>query len=439
LRQTDPQRFLLQVEAFLRALQTQPQLAAYLDDILQEVADIVGVMEEEDARLASEVIVLRRELVELRPEADDSRAEAPPEPGPEGGAGDPAHYHPTLAFFDQFAQVPGSPFNADGEGGRANTLLSILQRKDAAYLLEASPGVPEHDALQPWRRRLWSVQRRYDHALRTMRLRLETSAGLALLKLDAIPEALNPTVRPLGGNGDRPGATSDEIRAVKPEDRSLFKAVWREQLDAADHGIIHRRVADLRDSVERLREDLHRRIGTTRSRLALVDRFKLRCEWHDRERLAALADEGGPPGEADERLTAELARYLFDAGLSPLTKQMADGGQAGALLDPGAGFYVEATQYGTRSSRRVVVTSIARVLETVERIRSGPYLVDEAVCAIFRRGGRHYDLPTVVQREAYRLHLVVIDLAGPRAIARGRAVVSVQIGVEELLAAATNS
>jgi hypothetical protein len=441
VRQADSQAFLIQVEPFLSALQSQPQLAVYLDDILEEVAEIVGVMEEEDAHLSSELMGLRRELVELRPEADDSRAGA--RKAAPTSAAELAQHHATLAFFDEVGEAGASPFNADGEGGRAKTLLSILQRKDAAYLLEAEPGEAEPAALGQWRRRLWNLQRRYDHALRRMTLRVKTSAGLALLKLDAASEALNPPVRPLDGDGDSSrsasaGAASDGIRSVQPEDRSLFKAVWREQLDASDHAIIDRRVAELRDSVERLREDLHRRIGTTRSRLALVDRFKLRSEWHDRERLVAIAERDGPPGAADDRLTAELARYLFDGGLSPLTREIAEGPQTGYLLDPAATFYVEARQYGTGSSRGDVVATVAQVLDNVGRIRNGPYPVDEAVCAIFRRGGRYYDLPAVVQTRTYRLHLVVVDLAPTHGAGSARGVGPVQIDAAEFLAAATS-
>lgn len=50
LRQTDAQAFLIQVEAFAKALQTEPQLTAYLEDILQDLADVVGVMEEATQR-----------------------------------------------------------------------------------------------------------------------------------------------------------------------------------------------------------------------------------------------------------------------------------------------------------------------------------------------------------------------------------------------------
>jgi hypothetical protein len=36
--------------------------------------------------------------------------------------------------------------------------------------------------------------------------------------------------------------------------------------------------------------------------------------------MLAVADDDRLPGGPEDRLTSEFARYLFDAGLSPLTK-----------------------------------------------------------------------------------------------------------------------
>ena len=82
LRQTDSAAFLIQVEPFLTALRTEPRLAAYLDDVLEEVVHIVDVMEKVDAELTAELLELRRELVELRPEADDSNVQPPSQSDP---------------------------------------------------------------------------------------------------------------------------------------------------------------------------------------------------------------------------------------------------------------------------------------------------------------------------------------------------------------------
>lgn len=465
LRQIDPAVFLIQVEPFLRALRDEPRLAAYLDDLVEEVVQVIDDIEEVDRELTSELLVLRRELVELRPEADDSNVEPPSESGArEVKLGAFLSYRGTLAYFDEWARSEPEPFNADGEGGLAKTLLRILQSKDSAYLreVEAASGRenaeaesnpedvsteartptedeqnrPGRDPLDAWRRRLGNVQRRFAYAVRLLRLRTRTSAGLALLKLEAVPDELNPPARLLGDEGeDNLRTASDVMRWAGSESHSVFKLAWEERLDPADVGVIDKRVVDLRDAVERLREDLHRRIGTTRSRLALVNRFKLRCEWHDRDRMLAVADDDRLAGGPEDRLTGEFARYLFDAGLSPLTKPLA-GGLQPDLLEAQASFYVEAKQYAASSARADIVTSVAQVLDTVGRLRGSPYAVDEAFCVVFRREGPYYDLPPVLQTETYRLHLVLVDLAPTTETGRRQRDKPVQIPADEFFAAA---
>ncbi len=468
LRQTEPAAFLIQVEPFLRALRTEPRLAAYLDDVLEELVGVVDAMEEIDGELTSELLELRRELVELWPEADDSNLEPPSESDSQAVKLQARlSYRGTLAYFDEWASSEPEPFNADAQGGLAKTLLGILQTKGTVYLheveaaaarenaeadsnpedipTEGEPPIqgenngPARDTLDAWRRRLGNVQRRYDYAVRLLRLRARTSAGLALLKLEAVPDELNPPARVLDeDSGDSLKGASDLMRWASSESYSLFKLAWQKRLDAADTGIIDKRVAELRDAVERLRTDLRRRIGTTRSRLALVSRFKLRCEWHDRERMLAVADDDRLSGGPEDRLTGEFARYLFDAGLSPLTKPLA-GGLQPDLLDPLTSFYVEAKQYATSSARSDIVKSVAQVLDTVGRLRGGPYAVDEAFCVVFRREGPYYDFPQVLQTETYRLYLVLVDLAPATEAGRRQRDKPVQIPVDEFFAAAPDN
>jgi hypothetical protein len=467
LGQTESAAFLIQVEPFLRALRTEPRLAAYLDDLLDEVVGIIDAMEEVDTELAAGLVDLRREFVELRPDADDSDVKPPSESGsPTERLQARLGYRGTLAHFDEWAAREPEPFNADGVGGTAKTLLGILQSKDAAYLHEVEAAAahkddteanldddstegqprtedeqdgPGPDRLEAWRRRLGNVQRRYDYAVRLLRLRTRTSAGLALFKLEAVPDELNPPPRLLDDDGQESlSAASDHVKWMNSEGYSLFKLAWQQRLDAADVGVIDNRVADLRDAVERLREDLRRRIGATRSRLALVNRFRLRCEFHDRERMLAVAADDRLPGGPEDRLTGELARYLFDAGLSPLTKPLADGLQPD-LLDALASFYVEAKQFAPSSARGDIVNSVKQVLDTVGRLRGGPYAVDEAFCVVFRRGGPYYDLPAVLQTETYRLHLVLVDLAPATEAGRRPRDKPVQISVDEFFAAAPDA
>jgi hypothetical protein len=150
--------------------------------------------------------------------------------------------------------------------------------------------------------------------------------------------------------------------------------------------------------------------------------------------MLAVADDERLPGGPEDRLTGEFARYLFDAGLSPLTKPLT-GGLQPDLLDPLASFYVEAKQFASSSARGDIVSSVKQVLDTVGRLRGGPYAVDEAFCVVFRRDGPYYDVPAVLQTETYRLHLVLVDLAPATEAGRRQRNKPVQIPVADFFAA----
>jgi hypothetical protein len=402
LKQPDDAAFLIQVEPFLRALGEDDRLAAYLEDLRDELVRVVQVLEATDAELVPELVELRDELAKLRPESDDSAARPPAR---RTGAPDMAArfaYEQTLAYFDGRAQAEPELFNYQGEGGNAGVLLRILQSKDNEYLREQEAAgtsardatqadepaaddektsdrdEPERTDLDRWRTAVGNIDRRRNHARRWARLRMRTSGGLAVLKLEAARDAMQPPLKLLNPEEGAVGLMSDMLRLVGSSDFSLLKLADGDQLDQTDAAVIADRVADLRSSTQRLHEDLRRRVGATRSRLALVQRFKLRCEWHDRDRMAAVADNADLGGGPEDRLTAEFARYLFDQGLSPLSKPMT-GGLQPDLLDPAARFYVEAKQYND-SARSDLVKAVAQVMDTVGRLRGSQYAVDEAFC-----------------------------------------------------------
>ena len=174
---------------------------------------------------------------------------------------------------------------------------------------EDQPDDRPADRLAAWRASLAAVLHRYFRALRSMRLRVRASAGLALLKLDATVDALNPP--------DVRTDAAGRLDMTSVADLALFNAVWSEHPDMA---VLEDRVAELRGCVERVGDELCARLGTTRSRAAFVRRFKHRCEWHDRGRMLAVANDDRLGGGAGDRVTAEFARYLFDAGLNPITR-----------------------------------------------------------------------------------------------------------------------
>lgn len=147
----------------------------------------------------------------------------------------------------------------------------------------------------------------------------------------------------------------------------------------------------IKETVELLHTELLGRLGTTRSRLALVDRYCARAEVYDRERLKDLTDSASRP---EDRLRDDLALYLFDEGLNPLI-EVRFGVARTDIVDPSLspGFLVEAKQYGEGTSPASSIKGALRQsLDTAQRLH-GTYEVEDVFIVLFRRGGPHIALP----------------------------------------------
>ncbi len=316
-------------------------------------------------------------------------------------------YQQTLAYFDEQVAAEPELFNYKAEGGKARTLLHILQAKDRQYLRDeeqrlthghqtadetaevatdretsddpaaATSGVAdkgtadggnggaeglaagveaERTPLDWWRTRVGNADRRLEHPRRWFRLRMRTSPGLALRDLQAARDALQPPLS-LVGPDDKPVVRlSEMLKLVSSSDYPLLKVADGDRFDDTERELIAERVTHLRAGAELLHEDLRRRIAATRSRLALVHRFKLRCEWHDRERMRAVAD--------DKSLSDDRIRLYF------------------------AGCRTIASATTRSSGARCVPTSPCTLRSSPRRSRDATWLVDESDRADLPRQGR---------------------------------------------------
>lgn len=151
---------------------------------------------------------------------------------------------------------------------------------------------------------------------------------------------------------------------------------------------------------------------------------------HDRERLLEIASGA----RAEAKLTAELALYLFDHGLNPLT-DVNFGPLRPDLLTSSHGsvptLYVEAKQYEA-DGRRVVVEAMRQVWDTAGLMTAEPYEVHEAFLVVFRRGGPRLELPDVVRGPRLTVYPILIDIGNPSERGSRRAETPVLVTEAEL-------
>ena len=175
--------FLVSVAPFPRsaALPGEPRIAVHLDDLADEAIDRVRVLEGVDQELVSELDELRRQLVKLWPDRDDSGT---PKVDPmQGDAG----WLVSLARFDTIVAAEPEPLNYKADGARAEQLLWILDQK--VFGLADDPRA----ACEAWTVALHNVKGRWDHAKHWLQLSMRVSAGLALIRLGAVPGTLTPS------------------------------------------------------------------------------------------------------------------------------------------------------------------------------------------------------------------------------------------------------
>ncbi|NRD61722.1 hypothetical protein HRD49_08135 [Corallococcus exiguus] len=267
---------------------------------------------------------------------------------------------------------------------------------------------------------LMTVHDRHRHTHRMFLDEKLTDPGMLLIHLKQTLSALNPEPQEIKTSDDLAArwdehqfSLASSLEALReklysPTGGSDVPSWVRSQLGGSiPQDEVEQLVSTLRPITSSVHEDLIRRIGTRRTLIALLHRFKERCEWHDRDRLRGLAARSKRPEDA---LTAELARWLFDQGLSPITRPMT-GGLQPDLLDP-AVLYIEAKRYrDNKNARRHIVQGTHELYDVVARLKGTKYNVTEAFYVIFREGGPQFKLPEVIPGDGWVTLPVVIDIA----------------------------
>lgn len=432
--------YIRQARQFCSFLQRNVQYSGLIQDMLREAQTAIDELEEADNSLMPELVAIRNELQQRAPECDDSNMQRPA----------PAvlnhmKYELSFAFFDAFLKgadrISGRPMRPTPYDDRTTfqTLSWIVSGKITTLMDGYNPasGAFEEDKkrtdLQDLRVRVTKLQRKHDHKFKEFLDAKFSLPGISWSNIIGIFNAINP--EPTAYDG----LDIEEMleMALHNPGRVLGKALYEPEArlsDAQRHSVEYL-IGEIRKLCERIYEELRLRLGTTRSNLALIRRYKNRCEWHDKARLRAVAQSKSPEND----LTAELARYLFDQGLNPLTRARTAGLEPD-LLDPTAlgKVYVEAKQYDD-SKRAYLVKAVAQVHDTLGGLRGTPYEVSEAFVVIFRRGGPRYIFPDVIRSEGYAIYIILIDIAPTSESGTRQKYKPIQIPLDELIAKPTNT
>ncbi|AKF10025.1 hypothetical protein DB32_007174 [Sandaracinus amylolyticus] len=214
--------------------------------------------------------------------------------------------------------------------------------------------------------------------------------------------------------------------------RNLRANTFGERVEMANTPRDAELVAMIRTEARRAYEETRRRLLSMRSHRALVLRFAQWVQLYGRNELYDLAKN--TPGKVEDVLTQQLARFLFERGLNPLTKANVGPSQPD-LLDPTTrwSFYVEAKQYN-EAGRSVVKKAVRQIADTLLPLRALPNGIREAFLVVFRVGGPRLVLPPEVPVDGVRIWPVLVDIAPSSEANSHQKHTPIVVSLEELLA-----
>lgn len=392
----DRDRVLHALPRVIRLIQSEPRLKAIVDEFSAEMArSLDSFVRHEESVMVELRTLWERHGPEL--ELADSTSDFP-YAGPRVRSMVMRNHLSEKVTFPQDDEPSGDP-------GRCSRPLFGM-RHLCKCLLDRCEASAQPPHLQDLSTRLQSMQDQHDHAVRQFWLDGRTLPGVAYLRLASTARSVNAVPVPYDG--------SDEALVVQV---NAFRGAELSDLVFAPHCQPHTNVDKLTPVIEQVRrdaalvhEELRAQIGLTRSHFGLVMRFADRCQQYDAARLRAAVGED-KTGRPERCLTLELARFLFDHGLTPLIDPEI-GGLRPDVFEPHRrwALYVEAKQYDKNATRRSIVENCAQVWSTWNRLRSR-YEVSEAFLVVFRRGGPVVHLPKLVRHDDLSLYPVLVDIA----------------------------
>ncbi|HTR53206.1 MAG TPA: hypothetical protein VMJ10_21070 [Kofleriaceae bacterium] len=273
-------------------------------------------------------------------------------------------------------------------------------------------GLVDKAELDELRARTDVVHQSIDRAKRARRIYFETSSGAALARVERDLADLHPPI-------NEPNSHVELARLCRVNDKPLgriYDVVFKNRRVAPgsdDAKSIEHKIGELRADLQRVVEEIRRRVGAERSLLSVVNRYRQKCQWYDAERLRALAENGSGAATPEDRLSETLATYLFDHGLNPLTRPLF-GRLLPDIVDANTkfSFYVEAKQY-KQGAPAYLLQGMQQVWDMLDHLRGSGHDVLEAFYVIYRRGGPRYSFPPRVQHRDRVVHIVVVDIAAP--------------------------
>ncbi len=397
---------------FVEVLRRDSELGSIFDELLAECLARLSEIQIADEAAAKELAEIRQELVGDFPELADREDERPDQDHPLQGIYSLAQFD---TYGSQSSPIRFSVVSRDTDDDSLTRKLIGILRPRVQRLGDARLYPPDEKSESigaSYLRRIRNVEARFDHLRKEWLLFDRTSGSAAALRILGMVSYLNPKPSEMGADFNLLAFANAAMAEMFHPLTDLRHNTFGEPVERANTPRDAAVLEMMRTEARRLYEEMRRRLLYGRSYRALVLRFAQWVQLYQRDELYKLALKS--PRKVEDVLTQQLARFLFEAGLDPLTKANVGTTQPD-VLDPTARwtFYVEAKQYGKKSPRSVIVPAFRQVADTLLRLRGLPNGVREAFLVVFRVAGPLAEMPQQVAFDGVRIWPILVDLAPP--------------------------
>ena len=379
--------FWWELNQFLDSLVGSEPFQPYVAHLQREFSDWLQEYRDSLTNEVESATRIRLELANGWPTTDDSTF-SPPELVDPMQVDSQHSYFQSLAYFDHIVtrvQSNGVTIWTENAGESDHTEAAILIRVLREKLTQLSDEQrPERLFLQ-----LMGLEESHSYQRNRFFFFFWVWAPAALAKLLEIRERIYPIPREFNSMED----FSNEVfgRFMQPIVQPLP--------DIESCKMYLRRV------YERIRADF----GSHLAHYELVQRYKARCMFYDRERITGLI--GTASGQLEDALTRDLALYLFDNGVSTFYRFM-QGVHEYDLIAPSIA--VEAKQYDDAQSRGYLIKGVSQFHSYANGLETDTSNVRELYYVIFRLGGPLYDWPKEIRMNRWTIYPIIIDLGQSR-------------------------
>jgi hypothetical protein len=189
----------------------------------------------------------------------------------------------------------------------------------------------------------------------------------------------------------------------------------------------------LKAHLRRAYEGLRAAIGSRVMHYEILQRYKARCMWYDRERLGSLLKHS--VGEEEDALTRDLALYLFDNGISTLYR-VRRGAHEYDLVGhrTETPILVEAKVYkDSKHARHNLVQGVAQLHSYLNGLEAEDPPIQEVYYVVYRLGGPLYDIPWEISTNRRTFYPMLVDL-GPSQVSGRRQPKPISIELKDFFA-----